>query len=420
MLWLVRRAGPAIPLIVGLGARRAFERVRTPAGHEHGMARRRAQWRREAEGLRRLAIRLGGLMIKVGQTVAARADLFPPEYVTTLATLEDRVPPRPFSVIRGQLERELGRPVHEIFADLDERPLAAASLAQVHRGRLRDGREVAVKVLYPGIEAEVRRDLGLVRWMLPLLVRTQRGLQLESVVDELARSVPAELDLAAEGRNAERVAALLRHRGDVVVPAIAWEWTTSRVLVMDYIDGIKITDVEALRAAGIDTNAVAEILVDAYCEQILDAGFFQADPHPGNLLVLPGPRLAILDFGLCKALTDPMRRALAALIQAVFCQDEPGTLQALGTLGFRADADAREPMLAVADLFLRTTPSGRGYASAGRVMRADRRLRAATAAHPLIVPGEVTLVARVMGTLSGIGRQIDSRVNVAMSMLLHG
>jgi predicted unusual protein kinase regulating ubiquinone biosynthesis (AarF/ABC1/UbiB family) len=359
-------------------------------------------------------------MIKVGQTVAARADVFPPEYVTLLATLEDRVPPRPFAVIRRQLERELGRPVRDVFADLDERPLAAASLAQVHRGRLRGGREVAVKVLYPGIEDEVRRDLGLIRWMLPLIVRTQRGLQLENVVDEIARSVPAELDLAGEGRNAERVAAILRHRGDVVVPAIAWPWTTPRVLVMDYIEGIKITDVAALRAAGIDTNAVAQILVDAYCEQILDAGFFQADPHPGNLLVLPGPQLAILDFGLCKALPDPTRLALGELIRAVFCQDQPGTLQALRTLGFRADRDADEPMLAVAHLFLGTISSERGYADAGLVVRADRRLRAATAVHPLVIPGEVTLVARVMGTLSGIGRRLDSRVNVPLSMLLHG
>jgi predicted unusual protein kinase regulating ubiquinone biosynthesis (AarF/ABC1/UbiB family) len=384
------------------------------------MAWRHARWRLEAESLRRLALGLGGLMIKVGQAVAARADLFPREYVTTLATLEDRVPPRPFPGIRRQLERELGRPVRELFRDLDERPLAAASLAQVHRGRLHDGREVAVKVLYPGVEEQVLRDLGLVRWMLPFIVRTQRGLQLDSVVDEIARSVPAELDLVGEGRNAERVDAVLRHRADVVIPAIVWEYTTRRVLVMDYIDGVKITDVEALRAAGIDTNAMAEILVDAYCEQILGAGFFQADPHPGNLLVLPGPRLAILDFGLCKALAEPARLALGELIQAVLCEDEAGTLTALRTLGFRAAGDAREPMLAIAQLFLGTTSSGRGYADVRLVAEADRRLQAATAAHPLVIPGEVTLVARVMGTLSGIGRQLESRVNVPLSMLLHG
>jgi aarF domain-containing kinase len=420
VLWLARRATRASPVLLDLGARLALERVRTLARPEPASARRHDRWRREAEGLRRLALRLGGLMIKVGQTIAARADLFPREYVTTLATLEDRVPPRPFSVIGSQLERELGRPVAEVFAELDERPLAAASLAQVHRGRLRDGRQVAVKVLYPGIEDEVRRDLALVRWMLPLIVRTQRGLELESVVDELARSVPAELDLVGEGRNAERVAEVLRHRGDIVVPGIAWPETTRRVLVMDYVEGIKITDVPALRAAGIDTNAVAEILVDAYCEQILDAGFFQADPHPGNLLVLPGPRLAILDFGLCKALADPTRRALGELIRAVFCEDEPGTLEALRALGFHAAGDAREPMLAIAQLFLGTTSSERGYADARLVAQADRRLQAATAAHPLLVPGEITLVARVMGTLSGIGRQLDSRVNVPLSMLLHG
>jgi predicted unusual protein kinase regulating ubiquinone biosynthesis (AarF/ABC1/UbiB family) len=359
-------------------------------------------------------------MIKVGQAMAARADLFPREYVEVLSALEDRVPPRPFAVIRAQLERELGCSPGEVFARLDDQALAAASLAQVHRGRLHDGREVAVKVLYPGIEEAVRQDLGLLRWLLLPLVRRDAGVELQSLIDELARTVPAEVDLVNEGRNAERIAALLRHRPDVVVPEIVWRWSTRRVLVMEFIDGIKVTDGAGLEAAGIDREATARLVLDVYCEQILEAGVFHADPHPGNLMVLPGPRLALLDFGLVKTLPVGVGPALGRLVQAVALGDDDATLAAFHDLGFRTAGGRPEPLLALRDLFLRSFAAGHGYADAGLLRDADRRLRAAAAAAPILsVPGDLTLVARVIGTLSGIGKQLDSRADIPLTMLVH-
>lgn len=417
-LWAARRLLTAAPAIGG-AALAAVPRPSVPRparGPLDGAARRR----RDAAAFRRLALRMGGLAIKVGQALAARADLLAPEHVAVLATLEDRVPPRPFASIRARIERELGRPLPEVYAHLEEAPMAAASLAQVHRGRLHDGREVAVKVLYPGIEEAVRRDLGLLRWLLAPLLVQGAGIHLEEMLDELARTVPAELDLVHEGHNAERVGATLRHRPDIAVPAIVWPATAPGVLTMEFVDGIKVTDRDGLAAAGIDPRAVAELLTDVYCEQILERGVFHADPHPGNLLVLPGPRLALLDFGLVKVLPDGFRRALGRLVQAIALDDEPTTLASLRELGFRTAGAHPGPLLALRDLFLGSLAPGRGYADPAALAQADRRLREALAATPLLaVPGDLTLVARVMGALSGIGKQLDSRVNVPLALLVH-
>jgi predicted unusual protein kinase regulating ubiquinone biosynthesis (AarF/ABC1/UbiB family) len=363
---------------------------------------------------------MGGLMIKVGQAIAARADLFPPEYIEVLATLEDRVPPRPFAAVRRTIERALLRPLTEAFADFEEAPIAAASLAQVHRARLHDGRDVAVKVLYPGIETAVARDLALAQWLLALIVSSDQGIAVDGVVEELRQTIPAELNLIEEGQNAERMAAALAHRADVRIPRVIWPLTTRQVLVMERIDGIKITEVAKLRAAGIDPHAVAALVIDAFCEQIFQVGFFHADPHPGNLLVRPGPELVLLDFGLVKHVTAEFGRALGVLLPAALTGDTRGTALALGEMGFRTGRPDPTPLLALANLFLGTTAPGRGYADLGLVVDADRRLRTAVSDNPLVaIPGDVALLARVMSTLSGIGKQLDSRVDLPAVLLSH-
>jgi predicted unusual protein kinase regulating ubiquinone biosynthesis (AarF/ABC1/UbiB family) len=359
-------------------------------------------------------------MVKAGQAVAARADLFPEEVVEALSRLEDRIPPRPFRVVARRIEAELGRPWPTVFSELDPEPLGAASLAQVHRARLLDGREVAVKVLYPGIEATVARDLRLLPVILGWLVRPGQAANLDGVLEEIARSVPDELDLRHEGRNAERVAAVLAHRDDVQVPAVAWEWTTRRVLVTDLVRGIKISDVRGLVAAGIDPQAVARLLVDVYCEQVFRAGVFHADPHPGNLQVLPGPRLVLLDFGLVKELSTSTRVALGQLAERLAAGDPSGAATALDALGFRTARDDPASLLALSRLFFGTFRSGHGYADPALLVRADRRLRMEAAANPIVrIPPDLVLVARVMAALSGIGKRLDSRVDVPRTILRH-
>ncbi len=418
--WLARRLLSVAPLAAQVALAASLDALRTRLRPSSGPALRATRHRRNAEAIRRAAVRIGGLGIKVGQAIASRADLFGSEYIEVLSTLEDRVPARPFTTMRPEVERSLGRPLAEVFDRFEEAPIAAASLAQVHRARLHDGRTVAVKILYPGIETAVRRDLALVRWLLALIVRAERGVDIDSLVEELRHTVPAELDLLEEGRNAERIAASLAHRADTVVPRVIWPVTTRRMLVMEYLEGIKVTDTPRLQAAGIDPQAVAWLVVDVYCEQILGAGFFQADPHPGNLLVRPGPQLVILDFGLVKRLPDGFRRALGELVRATVTGDTAGTVAAFAELGFRTAQADPAPLLALGHMFLGTTLAGRGYADPRLVLDADRRLSEAVGNNALVaIPGDMTLVGRVMSALSGIGRQLDSRIDLPGAMLRH-
>ncbi|TMA43923.1 MAG: hypothetical protein E6J83_09505 [Deltaproteobacteria bacterium] len=241
--------------------------------------------RRSAEAAYRLATRLEGLPIKVCQFLGSRADILPAEYVEVLSQLQDRVPPRPLEELRPHLERELGGRLDEVFATLEPAPLASASLAQVHRGRLRDGREVAVKIQYPEIADLVAIDLQNFAVLVGLLARLEPDFDFRVVLDEVRKYVPLELDFVHEADNAERMGAHLAARPDVLVPPVVREWSTRRVLVMDYAPGVRVTDVAGLRALGLDPPDVARRLLELFCEQLLVHGFFHADPHPGNILL---------------------------------------------------------------------------------------------------------------------------------------
>src|SRR5262249_35120685 len=243
--------------------------------------------RSNASSIYETAVELRGLILKACQFLGTRADVLPAEYVEVLSRLHDRVPAKAFGVVSATIESELGRPAHELFAHIEREPIAAASLAQVHRATRLDGREVAVKVQYPEIASLVRADLASLRLLFRTVSFLERDFDLMPLVEELQQSVPRELDFENEGRNAERIASFFADTPEIHVPRIHWDLSSRRVLVMDFEPGIKVTDVGALRAAGVDVDRVASILVSAYCEQILARGFFHADPHPGNLLVQP-------------------------------------------------------------------------------------------------------------------------------------
>ena len=246
-------------------------------------ARRRAHHEWSAHQLFDLAVRQQGLLIKFGQIIGSRPDLIPDEYVSTLSRLQDQVPPRPFPVIEREVTRELRRPLSDVFSQFNREPIAAASLAQVHMATLKDGRTVAVKVQYPGIWDVVRTDLDSIRFLLRILAVMERNLDFAPIIEEVSRNIPQELDFINEGHNAELIAANFDSRSDIIVPRIYWEYTTRRVLVMEFLEGIKITDVDSLEAAGIDLQAVSQLVTDSYCEQMFLHGLFHADPHPGNL-----------------------------------------------------------------------------------------------------------------------------------------
>ena len=389
------------------------------AGPQRKELRLRHQDLRAARAVYRAAIRLEGLLIKASQFIATRADILPDEWVSTLAGLHDRVPPRPFAIIRAQIERELGRPLESMFAEFDPVPLAAASLAQVHKARTVDGRSCAVKVQYPRIEAIVAADLANLMFTLRILAWLERDFDFTVIAREVLKYIPMELDFLNEASNSETIAHNFAARTDVVVPRIYHELSTRRVLTMELIEGIKVTDVDGLARAGIDKHEVAQKLIEIFTEQILRDGFFHADPHPGNILVQPGPRIVLLDFGLAKDFPAAFRDAMVRLTFAILTNNRDAILAAFHDLGFRTRDGSPETLLMLANVFLgNSVKRNRAYADSDLIEEFASDLPRTLRANPIVeVPADVLLVNRVMGLLSGLGKTLDSQVNLMATLM---
>ncbi len=389
------------------------------AGDAKKEVRYRRQDARAARALYRASVRLEGLLIKASQFIATRADILPDEWINTLGQLHDRVPARPFPIIRDQIERELGRSLGNAFAEFDETPIAAASLAQVHRAVARDGRRCAVKVQYPQIESIVAADLRNLTFTLRLLALIEREFDFRPLARELLKYIPMELDFLNEARNCETIARNFAADDAVVAPRVYHDLTTRRVLTMELVEGIKVTDVAALERAGIDKRAVAQKLIEIFTEQILRDGFFHADPHPGNILVQPGPRIVLLDFGLAKDFPPVFRDAMVRLTFAILTSNRDAIVAAFRELGFRTRDESPETLLTLASVFLgNSVQRNRAYADAALVKEFSEELPRALRANPIVeVPADVLLVNRVLGLMSGLGKTLDSQVNLMTTLM---
>ena len=372
----------------------------------------------------RRAIRQQGLIIKTCQFLGSRADILMDEYVRTLSLVHDQVPPRPWSEMRPIIERELGMPIEEAYAEFDAQPIAAASLAQVYRARMHDGMRVAVKVQYPGIENVVRCDLDVIDLLAWVWSRLETVIDFRPIAQEMRRNAPEEVDFVHEGRAAENVARLLADRNDVVVPKIYWERSSKRVLTMDYIEGIKINDIEALHAAGVDTAQVAATLIDLFNTMILKYGVFHADPHPGNLFVVPGApgrpaKIGLVDFGLTKIIPEKFRQQLIVLTSAIVAQQPELITDTMTDMGFRTRTEDTETYNALGEAFLGDVlRSGKPYADQEMIADVNERLGRVLRGNPLVdIPGDVILIARVMGLLSGLGKTLDSRTDLLAALI---
>src|SRR5258707_8593018 len=374
---------------------------------------------RPAQPLTRTALRLEGVLIKACQFIATRADVLPDEWVSTLSGLHDRVPPRPFAMIREQVERELRRPVKDVYAEFDPAPLASASLAQVHQARLHDGRRCAVKVQYPGIDGIVRADLRNMTTVLYWLAKLERDFDYRVLMREALKYIPMELDFIHESDNSATMRANFATDSAVIVPEVYREFTTRRVLTMELAEGIKITDIDALERAGIDKHAVAQKLTEIFCDQVLRDGFFHADPHPGNILIQPGPKIVLLDFGLAKDFPPAFRDGLVRLTFAILTSDRAGIINAFQELGFRTRNGSPDTLLALSDLFLgNTIKSKKAYADKELVEQFSEEFPRAIRANPVVeVPADVLLVSRTMGLLSGLGKTLDSQVDLFTTIM---
>ena len=380
-------------------------------GRPHGFFSDSDRNRHRARRIRTTALEMGGVLIKVGQFLSSRVDLLPPEYIEELSLLQDEVPSVPFSEIRLAAEKELGGPLARFYSAFSEAPLAAASLGQVHLATLPTGHSVAVKVQRPNIDAIVEADLGSLRYIVSWLERftaIRRRVDLSAVLVEFEDTLRLELDYIAEGHHAERISVMFRDDPRIVVPRVYWSHSTSRLLTLQYMWGTKVTDFASLERQGISRALVAEILMQAYLKQVMEVGFFHADPHPGNIAVRPGPVVVLLDFGMVGEITPAMRENLRRIFLGVIRRDFEEVLVAAERLGFiTAGGDRRSIKRALAwivDTFYEM--------SLGDLQEVDPRyvlneLQDVLFSESLRVPANFAFLGRALGTLVGLATALD-------------
>jgi predicted unusual protein kinase regulating ubiquinone biosynthesis (AarF/ABC1/UbiB family) len=367
--------------------------------------------RNRARRIRTTALEMGGVLIKVGQFLSSRVDLLPPEYIEELSLLQDEVPSVPFSEIRLAAEKELGGPLDGFYSAFSEAPLAAASLGQVHRATMHTGQSVAVKVQRPNIEEIVEADLSSLRYIVTWLERftsIRRRVDLSAVLVEFEDTLRLELDYIAEGHHAERISVMFRDDPRIVVPRVYWSHSTARLITLQYMWGTKVTEFASLEQQGISRPLVAEILMQAYLKQVMEVGFFHADPHPGNIAVRPGPVVVLLDFGMVGEITPAMRENLRKIFLGVIRRDFEEVLVAAERLGFvTSGADRRSLKRALAwivDTFYEM--------SLGDLQEIDPRyvlnqLQDVLFSESLRVPANFAFLGRALGTLLGLATALD-------------
>jgi predicted unusual protein kinase regulating ubiquinone biosynthesis (AarF/ABC1/UbiB family) len=369
--------------------------------------------RRALRNFRETAKELGGLLIKLGQFLSSRADLLPPEALAELAQLQDEIPAADFAGIRQVIEHELGAPVCDFFAAIDPIPTGSASLGQVHRARLHDGRIVAVKVQRPGIDALLASDLRALRFVIETYRRITPGADavtdLRGLYREFCRTLFQELDYEREAYSIERFARLFAAERDVRVPEVHWSHTKRRVLTMEWIDGIKLSNLEGLDAAGIDRRALAKRILEVYFRQMLEAGFFHADPHPGNIFVQPcgaegeGFRLTFVDFGMMGVITPAMKAGIRDWFLGIVDQDAKLVVMGLETVGFLGEGADRQVIEQAVALIL----SQFSALPLGQIRHLDLieilgQIESLLYGQPLRLPANFAMLGRAMSMLVGL------------------
>jgi ubiquinone biosynthesis protein len=364
-----------------------------------------------AERVRHALEDLGPTFIKLGQILATRVDLFSPHYIAEFEKLLDQAPPIPFNKLLPQIEEDIGGSIDEIFLTVDTQALAAASIAQVHKAVLKDGTQVVLKIRRPGLRKIIEADLRLIQRIVDIVESEYpdiRRFHPREVLRQFNQSLRRELDLAAESRNAERIAANLADDTNIVIPKVYWEWTGERMNVQDYIAGIHGRDISAIENSGLDRKLLAERGCNALMRMIMRDGFFHADPHIGNVFYLPDNRLVFIDFGMVGRLTEERRTQVISLLYGMI-NHMPGkvaeiledwsnngnTDEDLLTIDIETFVD-QYSTLSLKDLSLTN-------------MLSD--LMALLRDHNLILPPDLVLLIKTYITLDGLGRYLHPDFN---------
>ncbi len=367
---------------------------------------------KQAVWLKENLIELGPTFIKIGQSLGTRADLLPLPFVKALGELQDNVPKFSNEIAFARIEKELGRKINQVYAEFDVEPIAAASLGQVYRAKLFTGEEVAVKVQRPNLTATIKGDIEILRKVTKFAERfpsLNENADWAGMLREFDETIHEEMDYSAEGKNAERFAENFKEWTNVHVPKIHWNASGTKVLTMEFINGTKVTSLEDLQKRGVSSEKVNRLLIRTYLKQLLEDGFFHADPHPGNLLVMPDGRLAFFDFGMVGRISTQLQAKMIDAFLHVVAKDAPGIAQDLIDLGFlKPGADEtkiREVVIKMFTLHLDLKLKDVKF----KELTYD--LADVMYDYPFRLPSNFTYIMRALMTLEGIGIITDPEFN---------
>jgi len=361
-----------------------------------------------ARRLRLTLEELGPTFVKLGQLLSTRSDLLPPDYLDELSLLQDEVAPAPWEDIKELLESEWDAPIDEMFEDISPIPIAAASLAQVYPARLSSGETVVIKVQRPGIEETVNLDLDILYDLAQQVQKsTAIGERYEAgeLAEEFAIALRDELDFRREGRNADRFRENFKDEKHIYVPKIYWDYTTRRVIIQERVSGIKIDNIDALDRAGYDRHRLASYSAEFVLKEVLEDGYFHADPHPGNLMIMPGEVLVVLDFGSVGRLETRDRVNLARLLIVVIQMDEEGIVDQLMRMGIadynvdstKLQRELRRLLIRYYDLPMQEIP----------VVEIMEGLEPIIYEHKLRIPSDYLLLIKTIAIMQGVGLKLD-------------
>jgi len=366
------------------------------------------------ERIRLVIEELGPTYIKIGQIASTRADIIPQDILRELEKLQENVPSFSFEEVSEIVEEELGSPLEEVFSSFDKRVIAAASIGQVHRARLRaTGEQVAVKVQRPRIKDMIETDLEILLDLATLAenrMKRMERLQLRDVVEEFSKSLRNELDYTIEGRNSEKIAKQFKTDKTIHVPSIYWDYSTRRVLTMEFVEGLRLNQFEALKRNGYDPKALAEQLVRSLFHQMLIEGFFHADPHPGNIFLLQGGVISFIDFGMVGRLTLDMKHNFASLIIAMMRQNTESMIKAVLRIGIVPE-DVNLALLSsdVDELREKYMDVPMSRISLGEAIS---ELFEVAFRHQIRIPSDFTMVAKCLLILEGIVEKLDPHLSI--------